>query len=809
MRRGAIGFVIAAIAVAGLATVTLTTPAPTHVPADQRMTRLSAPSAATATAPAPSAAPSPAPRSPSATSAPHDAGAVIVRLKRRISASEAAVLGLGRTAPIRGALLVVAPAPKGQSAASFAAHLSASELVDYAEPDFTLQPAVAAPDYTSNPNDRDFQSREPWPAWVAPPDSAPAFPRSWALHGPGSSNFDKVWPALKTAKAGRGTDPDVRVAVIDTGFYFEGHTDLGTAAAIQPAIDECQFYWPDQPSAKRLTTDTVVTPVSASATGAINAAAAHGTFVASEIGQGTSNLMGSSGAAWDTRVDVYKIQGLQMSGEATGAVMMPDSALVKAIYDATSDAHAKGYRLVINLSLVEESGGGGSKTLPAAIAEARKQGVVIVAAAGNDSAGTVSYPAAYPGVISVGASAIDGDRVHRATFSNFGDGLDLLAPGEDIWGPVRPGTVKTLPGTITPDPLGVPGYDWASGTSMAAPYVSAAAALLLRVEPSLTATEVESYLAAGAVDMGASGRDTASGWGELDAYAAYRLLATPQTSTDARLAYADEATITLSVSDRNGVQGMRTFVQLDEGWDIAESTVVTTAQLGHHELSYWSVDVNGVTEQTRTVRFDVLEPDVVSPTTSVTVPASSSGHALIGFAASDPLPGWGPDYPIATRYRLDGAPTATVGPSGSVTVGSYGAHQLTYWSLDYAGNAETPKTATFTVSKLTTKVTIARGSSTIRRYAKVRLSGTLSRAISGDVVQIQYRAPGSRTWRNLTTAYRRTITSIDLAGRGTWPSLSTKLSHHGRYYFRAVWAGDTKTLSRTSSTSATTSVYVR
>jgi hypothetical protein len=532
-------------------------------------------------------------------------------------------------------------------------------------------------------------------------------------------------------------------------------------------------------------------------------------MVASEIGQGTSNGVGSSGAAWDTRVDVYKIQGMvgaDGGGYHKGDIVMPDSALARAIYDSVDDAHAKGYRLVINISLVEKSGSTGSKTVGDAIAYARRPGhdAIIVAAAGNDDNSVVSYPAAYDGVIAVGAYRLNGESASRSSFSNYGTKLDILAPGSHIWGPIMPGVL------LDPANPQDAGYWWWDGTSMAAPYVSSAAALLLRVEPSLTAAEVETYLTRGAVDMGTPGRDNSTGWGRLDASAAYLALATPQTTLDQRIAYADGSTITLSVADRDSGDAVTTFYRLD-GDEGEGRTVVVNRRTGDlHVLEYWSVDSNGVTEATHEFAFYVLAPDVLAPLTSSDATRTYAGQAALHLSALDPSPGWtGPEFAIRTYYRLDSGQDTT---GTAITVGSSGPHTLRYWSVDYAGNVETPTVATFTVTRLPVRVTIARNTSAIRSGGHIHLSGTVAPARAGDTVTIQVKTPGSHVWKSFTGLakyYRRSVGNIGLSGSGTWSTLTYTLRTRGRYYFRAVYSGDTKGLSRTAATSSTVTVLVR
>lgn len=129
-------------------------------------------------------------------------------------------------------------------------------------------------------------------------------------------------------------------------------------------------------------------------------------------------------------------------------------------------------------------------------------GVAIVAAMGNERAygSPISYPAAIPGVIAVGATNVN-DRV--ASFSNAGDHISLSAPGAGIWS-----TLPTYPGqsgfdaVVWPDGSAVPGAprtrgtDYAAwdGTSMASPHVAAAAALLLANAGQMSGADVRAQL---------------------------------------------------------------------------------------------------------------------------------------------------------------------------------------------------------------------------------------------------------------------------------------------------------------------------
>jgi subtilisin family serine protease len=152
---------------------------------------------------------------------------------------------------------------------------------------------------------------------------------------------------------------------------------------------------------------------------------------------------------------------------------------------------------VLNLSL---GGLDNSNTIRMAVEQAYNQGAIIVAASGNDGSSVPMYPAALSEAISVGATGRYGDR---ASFSNYGNTVELAAPGESIYG--------TVPGNR---------YEAWNGTSMASPHVAGAAGLILSRNSSLSNTQVRQLLASTATDLGSAGRDVYFGFGRIDVRAA-------------------------------------------------------------------------------------------------------------------------------------------------------------------------------------------------------------------------------------------------------------------------------------------------
>lgn len=241
---------------------------------------------------------------------------------------------------------------------------------------------------------------------------------------------------------------------------------------------------------------------------------AHGTHVAGTVAQVTNNSTGTAGMAYDCTLMPVKV--LDYSGSGTA------QSLADGLYWA-ADHGAQ----VINMSLGWIPGYNPGSTVQNAIQYAYNAGVVLCASSGNAGVGTVSYPALYDEVIAVGATRYDDAR---ASYSQYGTGLEVVAPGGDIYvdqngdgygdGVLQMTFTGYNPGP--PETLADPtdfGYWFYEGTSMACPHVTALVAMMI-ANGQTGVENIRTILHQSAVDLGSAGWDTQYGYGRIDAYAA-------------------------------------------------------------------------------------------------------------------------------------------------------------------------------------------------------------------------------------------------------------------------------------------------
>ncbi|GFP75801.1 S8 family serine peptidase [Clostridium fungisolvens] len=225
---------------------------------------------------------------------------------------------------------------------------------------------------------------------------------------------------------------NITVAVVDTGIDYN-HEDLA---------------------------NKVIGGIDYTGTGSYNDNEGHGTHVAGTIAAISNNGKGITGIAPSTKLLAVKV--LDANGE--GDTLSISQGIIWA-----ADHGAK----IINLSLGSSSS---DQILKNAIDYASNKGVILVAAAGNDGLKSICYPAAYDNVLSVGAT---NEANELASFSNFGDKIDLVAPGVNI--------LSTVPSFSN-------NYEYMSGTSMATAVASGQLAILASNNPNLTVSSIKTNL---------------------------------------------------------------------------------------------------------------------------------------------------------------------------------------------------------------------------------------------------------------------------------------------------------------------------
>ncbi len=229
----------------------------------------------------------------------------------------------------------------------------------------------------------------------------------------------------------------------------------------------------------------------------------HGSLVGGILAARTDNDIGVAGLA-----DGVELLVLRCFASSDNGTTNAGSGSVSTILSALEYAIDQGAD-VINMSF------GGTNQESLAILEsvlqrAADQGILLVAAAGNDGNGTYRYPAAFDCVIGVGAVDQSGGLYSR---SQRNDSVFVSAPGVDIYG------------------IGYTGanaYRSDTGTSMAAPMVSALAALAKQTDRALDQSDFQALLQASVTDAGEAGYDTGYGWGSISASAFVQALTAPQ-----------------------------------------------------------------------------------------------------------------------------------------------------------------------------------------------------------------------------------------------------------------------------------------
>jgi subtilisin family serine protease len=411
-------------------------------------------------------------------------------------------------------------------------------------------PLASTPVY---PNDPNFSQNEQWDVFQI---GAPA---AWGY--------------------GRGAK-SVAIAVIDTG--YDPH---------QPEV-----------AAQVTVAEKVVGGRIDASAGAAADTDGHGTHLSGIASAATNNAVGWAGIAFGAALQEYKVfsdgvnpiaDSTDVAGAIREAVAQKANVILLAVGGAADAGPDPFERDAVNFALANN--------------------VVVIAAAGNDGATTIEYPAGYGGVIAVGASALNdaafpgsasGAKEYVPAYSNTAPGLTLVAPGGDPNGTTDTDQIHwienaytTQPGVGTPAcaPGTAPAACGAlfSGTSVAAAHVAGAAGLLLAKNAALTPAQISSLLSSTADDIG----DPKQGSGRLDLRRAMAALAndlapfpkyTPANAQFIAFAYTNVAQSATkpAIADVTYPRGVR--VNADGTFRIADLPV----GIGAYRIAVWH-DVNG------------------------------------------------------------------------------------------------------------------------------------------------------------------------------------------------------------------------
>ncbi len=403
-------------------------------------------SPASSLASVPTAAPVTSELEPAATStlAPHVPNQLILKFKQGIASAEVAqfksLFGAVSTQTIKLTGAEIWKLSGSLSVEKILAQYRSNPIFEYIEPDYIRTLGTITPQATF-PND-------------------PSFNQLWGLHNTGQSGgtADADIDAPEAWDIQKG-NPNLVIGVIDTGVDYN-HQDLVGNIWTNPGeiandgIDnDGNGYIDDIRGWDFAYNDNNPSDVDG-----------HGTHVSGTIAGKGNNGVGVTGVAWNAKIMPLKFLDDTGSGSTSNAILAIDYAT------------DKGVKLTNN----SWGGGGYSQALYDAINAAGQAGALFIAAAGNDAKNTdtsPSYPASYnlANIISV-ASTTRTDSL--SSFSNYGlTSVDLGAPGSEIYSTTPNNTYATY-----------------SGTSMASPHVTGAAALLWSQNPTWTAQQVKNTL---------------------------------------------------------------------------------------------------------------------------------------------------------------------------------------------------------------------------------------------------------------------------------------------------------------------------
>jgi subtilisin family serine protease len=448
--------------------------------------------------------------------------------------------------------------------------------------------------------------------------------------------------------------------------------------------------------------------------------AGHGTPVAGTAAAAGNNSIGVAAVAFNCRIMPLRVS------DPTGYAL--NSTIASALTYAADHAAR-----VANISYKVTD----SSTVTSAAQYFQSKGGVTSVSAGND--GIFDTAKDNPYVLTVSATTADDILT---SWSCTGNNVDLAAPGQGIMTTVRGG-----------------GYGNAAGTSVSAPIVAGAAALLISANPSLSAPQVQDLLKQTADDLGSSGWDTSYGYGRVNAYKAL-LAATGGSSTTPSdtapptaniIAPSNGSTlsgtvnVSVSASDNMGVAKVECYINgalaaTSSSASASFSWNTTGFANGSYTLQAKAYDTAGNvgTSAPESVSVQNTVPDTTPPTATITAPAQGStvsGVVSVSVSGTDNV------GVTKVEWYLNGALAGTSASAAATffwdtTTFPNGSCTLTARAYDGAGNVGTSTATSLTVQNTadtmapSVQITSPTDGSTVVRTTKVYVTASDNVAVT-------------------------------------------------------------------------------
>ncbi|MEM6988067.1 MAG: S8 family serine peptidase, partial [Pseudomonadota bacterium] len=361
----------------------------------------------------------------------------------------------------------------------------------------------------------------------------------------------------------------------------------------------------------------------------------HGTHVAGTVAAVTNNNLGMAGVAWDARVMPLRVLGRRGGSSFDILEAVKFAAGLPNVSGQVQARRAD----IINLSL---GGGGFSQAAADVYARVAAEGVIVIAAAGNENSSVSQYPASYANVVSVSAVDFQGNR---APYSSFGVNVDIAAPGGDIRSDRNnDGYADGVLSATVDESTGTPraSLKFENGTSMAAPHVAGIAALMKAVNAQLNHQSFENLLITGALtdEAGPAGRDDTYGYGIVNALKAVQAASnlgtgggTPPPSvpivsaSPTELVFDSGSSTIVTVRNESTVATSLTSVTSDVPWASVEAAAVDGSGLGQYRVNLDRTNLGAGTYVGR-VTFNFAGASAVVVGVSATVGAVSAAGEL-------------------------------------------------------------------------------------------------------------------------------------------------------------------------------------